>query len=472
MLDNLLNILREGKNKVIYKINDDTITYEECYERVLELANNLKKQGISSVVVYGHKSIDQFVSVLACIVARRCYIPIDLCTPVVRIKEIIRKTGSTLVIKNEELKINEVECLSVEEINDIYQSKSREFKQNNDKAYIIFTSGSMGNSKGVPIGYDNLNHFISWITQLKEFDNCLNLNILSQASYSFDLSVMDIYFSIYKMGKIIAVDEDTKENLIKLYNTIQKEKINFLIMTPTFVKILLLDSYFNEMNFPSIKYMFFCGECLETITVRKIRNRFSKVKVINAYGPTEATCCVSLLEIKDEMLDEEFLPVGLINTSAVKIEIVNDEIILKGSSVFNNYLEFNSINCFKEEKINCYKTGDLGYINGDYLYCKGRMDNQIKYQGYRIELGDIENNLLKINGVREAVAIAKYKDKSNIIRLVKAFVVTEDNLDENDIKNELSTLVPSYMIPKKIVILDRLPYNKNGKYDRKKLSEL
>ena len=243
-------------------------------------------------------------------------------------------------------------------------------------------------------------------------------------------------------------------------------------MTPTFIKMLLIDNNFNEINYPDIKYMFFCGECLEVETAKKIKERFKKIKVINAYGPTEATCFISLTEITNEMLSENYLPVGKIKTSAVKIEIDNNEIILKGKSVFNGYLDLNSNDYYKEKNTNCYKTKDIGLINNNYLYCKGRLDNQIKYQGYRIELEDIENNLLKIKGIKEAVAVAKYKDNTNIVKLIKAFIVLDNNITEHEIKKELSKLIPNYMIPKTIVIIDKIPTNNNGKYDRKKLSTL
>lgn len=473
MLDKLLETLKNGKDKILYKIKNESITYNECYKRVLELSENLTKQGSSPVILYGEKSINQFISILSCIVAKRCYIPIDTYTPINRIEEIIKLSKSTLIIRNNFIEVNKnIENLNINEINYKYKNKTEKYNIDNKLAYIIFTSGSTGKSKGVPITYDNLNHFIKWIMNLEEFKNCSNLNVLSQASFSFDLSVMDIYFSIYKNCTIIAVDNDVKENLNKLYNTIKNEKINFLIMTPTFIKLLLLDNYFEENNFLDIKYMFFCGECLEVTTVKKIKDRFSNISIINAYGPTEATCCVSLLEIKDEMLEKDYLPVGKLDTSSVKVNILNNEIILKGKSVFDGYLGKNTNNCFKKYENNCYKTGDLGSIKNNYLYCNGRIDNQIKYQGYRIELGDIENNLLKISGIRESVVIAKTKDNSNVIRLIKAFVVLDKNLPEKDIKDELLKYIPNYMIPKKIVILDKMPINKNGKYDRKKLNEL
>jgi len=181
---------------------------------------------------------------------------------------------------------------------------------------------------------------------------------------------------------------------------------------------------------------------------------------------------VSLIEITENMLENKVLPVGKISTSAINISILNNEIILKGKSVFEGYLNKTSNNYYKEENINCYKTGDIGYIKEDYLYCSGRIDNQIKYKGYRIELGDIENNLLKIKEIREAVVICKYKENSNVVRLIKAFITLQSNTTEEKIKEKLNKLIPQYMIPKKIVVVDKIPVNNNGKYDRKKLSEL
>ena len=472
MLNNLLFILKEGKDKILYKINNDIITYEEAYYKVLELSNNLKKQGTSSIIIYGHKNINQFISILSCIVAKRCYIPIDLCTPTSRIKEIIKKTDTTLLIKNEPIEINSIESLTVEEVNHKYKNSNKEYKQSNKYAYIIFTSGSTGNSKGVPITYQNLNNFINWITKTKELKQCKNINILSQASFSFDLSVMDIYFSIYKKNTIIAIEDNSNNSLNNTLKTIKKEKINLPIMTPTFVKMLLLDNNFNRENYPDINNMFFCGECLETVVAKKIKERFSQVMLINAYGPTEATCCVTLTEITNNMLCLDYLPVGRISTSACKIEIENNEIILKGKSVFQGYLDINSDNYYKENNINCYKTKDLGYIKNDLLYCTGRLDNQIKYLGYRIELGDIENNLLKLKEIREAVVVAKYKENTNIVKLIKAYIVLNDNINKEEIKEKLKKLLPHYMIPKVIEILDTIPVNNNGKYDRKKLSKL
>ena len=106
------------------------------------------------------------------------------------------------------------------------------------------------------------------------------------------------------------------------------------------------------------------------------------------------------------------------------------------------------------------------------LYCRGRKDNQIKYKGYRIELGDIENNLLKVDGVKETVVVAKLKEDQITVKLIKAYIVVDKNIDITYVKRKLKEMLPEYMMPKTIEILEKIPINNNGKYDRKKLKEL
>ena len=237
MLDNMLNILKNGGNRIFYKINDNEITYSTCYKRVIELSDVLERQGNSPVIVYGHKSIDQVISILACIVSRRCYIPIDIYTPKKRIQEIINNSKASLIIKNEELEINSLECSTINDLKNKYINKDKYITNNNKNAYIIYTSGSTGKSKGVPITYKNLNNFIKWIINDNYFKNCSYPVVLSTASFSFDLSVMDLYFSIYKKASIIGVDKDTKNNISNMYKIIKdNKKILFIVFT---IKIII-----------------------------------------------------------------------------------------------------------------------------------------------------------------------------------------------------------------------------------------
>lgn len=147
MISNLLTILKDGKDSILYEIGDKKVTYEETYYKVRELADNLKKQGNNPVILYGHKNIEQFVSILACITAKRSYIPIDLCTPIKRIDEIIKLSDASLLIKNEDIKIDTIESLTLDELSNKYNIVDTYYEIDNNIAYIIFTSGSTGISK-------------------------------------------------------------------------------------------------------------------------------------------------------------------------------------------------------------------------------------------------------------------------------------------------------------------------------------
>lgn len=462
--------VEKNPNKIAYKVNNDSITYDELWSCAYNYAQFLKRQDNTPVIIYGHKDIYVVISILACLIANRTYVPVGLCTPLYRIKKIVNITKSTLIITDENISIDNVDCCSLK---DLEKYKDNAIKDcNSDIAYMIFTSGSTGEPKGVPISKKNLNNFIDWICNLKPLDTYENINVLNQASFSFDLSVADFYYSICNGNTLIAYDSDTQEEYDKLFDLFKNDKITVAVMTPTFMKLCLINDEFKEENYPDFKCVYFCGELLENKTVKLIFEKFPNLQIINAYGPTEATSAVSGILITKEILEkEELLPVGEVNTFATQIEIINDEIVLKGDSVFGGYLGDYIGGFYKERNVNCYRTGDIGFIKNNKLYCKGRLDNQIKFKGYRIELSDIEYNINQISGVKECAVVAKYND-NGVVKTVKAFVTVESGVDVEYIKNNLRSRIPGYMMPKTIKIIDKLPINQNGKIDRKVLSSI
>ncbi len=468
ILNQIKKIVKLNPTKIAYKVNNDKITYQELWDLSNKYANNLKREGTSPVIIYGHKEINVVISIIACIIANRTYIPIGICTPLNRLKEIIKLTNSSLILTDNPLKIEGINCSNLSNLEQYKNNDIKEIK--NDIVYIIFTSGSTGLPKGVPISKTNLNNFIEWISHLKPLCDYQNISVLNQASFSFDLSVADFYYSLCNGHTLVAFDGDMNTNYDKIFEVMKD--INVAVMTPTFMKLCLLNSSFNAENYPNFKCVYFCGESLEPQTVQKLYKVFPQLKVLNAYGPTEATSAVASILITKEMANSlKLLPVGETKNFATEIEIKSSEIILKGKSVFNGYLGNIKGGYYKENNINCYKTGDLGYIKDQKLYCQGRKDRQVKYKGYRIELDDIEYHLNLIKGVKECAVIAKYNENM-LVKTIKAFVVLEDKLDINHLKGELAKYLPKYMIPKTIKIIPKLPINQNGKIDRKALSEL
>lgn len=452
--------------KTAYKVNGESVTYGGLWLNAEKQARLLEKQGNSPVIIFGHKEPFVIESIVACLIAGRAYVPVDVSTPFKRVEQIAAATGSTLILTREEIRIENCDSLRPEDLKRYEQNAV--FAQKGDIAYIIFTSGSTGEPKGVPVFNDSLCNFVDWISGLHPLCEYKNINVLNTANFSFDLSVADLFYALCNGHTLIAADKSAREEPVKLFSLLKE--INVAVMTPTFAKFCLLDSDFNGSVFPGLKCIYFCGEALEPKTAKKLLAAFPGIKILNAYGPTEATCSVSAAPITEKEADGmDILPVGVKNHFAAGIEIEDGEIVLKGRSVFGGYLNGVPGGHFTEGGVNCYRTGDLGGFEGDFLFCRGRKDSQIKYKGYRIELGDIENNIKKIDGVTDCAVIAK-RGGENAVRTIKAFV-SGDGIDSDTIKTELKKRLPEYMIPKTVVITD-LPVNENGKIDRKALSEL
>ena len=310
----------------------------------------------------------------------------------------------------------------------------------------------------------NLDNFVNWISSLKPLCDYKNISVLNQANFSFDLSVADIYYSLCNGHTLVALDNKI-DDYHYIFETLKS--VDVMVITPTFIKMCLTNIEFNCMNYSRLKCIYFCGELLDKNVVKKLFDRFTNLEIINAYGPTEATSAVCAVNITKDMLDLEILPVGIISRAATNIKIEDKEIILQGKSVFSGYLNNIKGGYYKENGIDCYKTHDIGYIKDDKLYCRGRIDNQIKYKGYRIEIEDIENNIKEINGVNDCIVVPIYKN--NIVTSIKAYVTLTENIDSDYIKKELEQLIPKYMMPRTILIIENMPLNDNGKVDRKRL---
>lgn len=466
MKDKLERIATHPTGHVAYICGEDHLTYGTLWQEASMAANRLRRQGSSPVVIYGHKEKDVIVSILACLIAQRTYVPVDEGTPLIRIEHILGATQSSLILSRTSLPDLGVECLCLDELEQYDGRPDR--NANSDIAYIIFTSGSTGEPKGVPIPRSNLSHFIDWICTLPPLQTTKNIAVLNQASFSFDLSVADLYYSLVNGHTLVALPrpEDDIFPVIKCYH------VHTAVMTPTFMKLCLLDKDFNEANYPDFSCVYFCGETLEKQTVQKLFTAFPNIRIINAYGPTEATSAVSAIEITPDMFEMGGpLPVGDPSFFATTIEIEEQEIILKGPSVFCGYLSGYTGGYSTDGNMNCYRTGDLGYWKDGLLYCKGRRDHQIKYKGYRIELADIEENIRSLPQIADCVVVPVYTP-DGVVKSIKAFIITSEDTQTQQIKAALSARLPAYMIPRTIKKLDRFPVNQNGKTDRKALMQL
>ena len=469
-MTDLIERIRDAADRypdnIAYIAGERTVSYRDLWQNAAYYAEYLKKQP-SPVIIYGHKEPHVVQSILACILARRTYVPIDSSTPDARLESIIRQTGARIILTERASPSPEASCLRLADLPD-HTDPATEYPPD-EIVYIIFTSGSTGIPKGVPISRTNLNSFVRWMCRLEPLSGYRNIRVLNQASFSFDLSVADLFYSLCSGHTLIAYEGDAMSGTDELFRILHG--VTAAVMTPTFMKLCLFEPGFNAEQYPLLSCVYFCGEILDVKTVRKLFSRFPDLAVLNAYGPTEAASAVCAVRINREMAETmNPLPVGDVHNAATQIEVADGEIILKGPSVFGGYLSGAAGGYYNQDGVNCYRTGDLGRIEDGLLYCFGRKDRQIKFSGYRIELDEIEETIRSLDSVNDCAVIAR-KTADGSVRSIQAYAVT-DETDVTVIRSKLAQILPAYMIPKTIRLVESLPVNANGKTDRKALEQL
>ena len=491
-------------NSTAHVYGGSTITYKELADKSNALASYLIKEyefDKTPIVVYGHKQHEMLIAFLACVKSGHAYIPIDSSLPEERVRDIVNDSGTKLVLNigNSELNFNNTEAKNLEEIKTIINKNIREIPdkkfrvQQEETYYIIYTSGSTGKPKGVQITLSCLESFVNWGLGLCKNSLDKNTIFMNQAPFSFDLSVMDLYLSLASGATLYSIDKSMISNLKLLFENLKTSGISIWVSTPSFAEMCLADRNFSEELLSNLRLFLFCGETLTNSCVAKLHDRFSKASVINTYGPTEATVAITSVDVTKEINEAiSPLPVGKVKSDC-KILILDEkgkeldegekgEIVIVGDSVSIGYYKNNQMTerVFSNYVINgaekrSYRTGDEGYLKNGMLYYSGRIDFQIKLNGYRIELEDIENNLRKVEMVKNAVVIPILKEGK--VQYLASAVVLNNQINEKEfkivmmIKNELKKFLPEYMIPRKIVIRDSLPMTTNGKVDRKILVE-
>lgn len=453
-LDLIRKQAKEHPDRPAYVTGGASLSYRELWDHASRIAAGIRGSS-APVMIYGRKEPYMPCAMLACLMAGRAYVPADRSTPEYRVGKMRELSGCDTVIGvgAPDLGVPAIDPFSFTDAHE----KSFSTPAGGDHAYIMFTSGSTGTPKGVVITRDNLDSFVSWITELEPMRGYRNAAVLNRASFCFDLSVADLYYSLC-CGHTLYASENS-ENALEI---IRENDINVAVLTPTAVKFFLLDPDFNDTACPGLRCVYFCGEQLEPKTAAKLLDRFPGLAILNAYGPTEATSAVCASLIGKEECDAPILPAGDVGTAACGVSAENGEIILSGSSVFKGYLG-------EAPNGRIYRTGDRGEIRGGKLYCLGRLDRQVKFKGYRVEPDDVERNVLMIDGVDDCAVTVRRGADGNV-RYLRAFIT--GTADSDAVRKGLSLLVPDYMIPGSIVKLDSLPQNANGKIDRKALETL
>ncbi len=470
--------VEQWPDRIAYSFRKDRLSYRELWEKSTAFARALQRRQVNTCVLFGGKEKQMPAAMLGSLLAGTTYVPVTESTPPLRLQQILEACRADCVISSRAPVLSSIPWLGAETLCAEGEAISSLQTADDKPAYIIFTSGSTGVPKGVPISRENLDNFTDWILSIPELAAQRNANVLNQASFSFDLSVADLYYALCGGHELHALDPALSMDPAGLHNFWKDAEINVAVVTPTFLKLCLTDPSFCAEEVPALNVVYSCGERLDPGLASKLLKRFPKLTLLNAYGPTEATSAICAIKITKEMTAQQRLPVGTLREAACEIRIENGEIVLKGKSVFSGYLGNSTGGHFLEDGVNCFRTGDIGEVSGNLLYCDGRKDRQIKWKGYRIELDEIERQLAALPGVKSCAVIAKRSSKGDI-RCVKAFVVPEKECQdtekagrEGELRSLLSRSLPEYMIPKSFEFISTLPVNSNGKLDRKELEKM
>lgn len=484
-LDNLTRSFVQSPEQTAFVINNQPYSYSYLQHLIRSIGNDLatKAPGEQRIGVLLDNSIETYASVLALLLDGKTYVPIHPAHPANKNEQIIKQAGLKTILGNKnDARGNEYAGITfiqpVWKENVTYQFPDSYHPS--AEAYILFTSGTTGVPKGVPITFGNIEAFLSSFFEVFH-DLHADDRFLQMFDLTFDLSVMS-YLAPLCIGASVFTLPNEGVKYLNIYTILENREITFALMVPSMIQ--LLQPYFEEISLPALRYSLFCGEALLQSTVQEWQKCIPNASVWNVYGPTEATIfctCYRVNKTTEVKTYNGMVSIGK-EMSSARCIIVDDqlnevprgekgELCIAGSQLTGGYInnpEKNLEAFFEKNGIRFYKTGDICFrdADGDLSYC-GRIDHQVKLQGFRVELSEIEFYAKQcLNGIN-TVAIVRANEKK--IDELHLFTEQTDITDEH-ILELLKTKLPAYMIPQFIHRVTSFPLNANGKIDRKSLS--
>lgn len=521
----------QNQNRIAVVHKSTRLTYQEINIKANQIARLLRKIGVGEgefVGIFKDRDINFLVAILAVYKAGGAYVPIDSTYPLNRIKYMLSDSEIKFVITDCSLlnslsdlvedysKLSSIICLDDVLTKNTLLANKAEFKiyskcdfdhlphdnleHLNDAvtpAYMLYTSGSTGLSKGAIVRHDGaINHIYA---QFDELELRSEFSFLQSAPSSTDISVWQFLAPLLIGGKTIIIDIETVAIAEQLFKVLKSEKITVVELVPTLFGGLL--EYISqlpkhEQALPDLKWMILSGESVSIKWVNKWLEIYPHIRIANAYGPTEAADDITqfivnkplpenqrtvpigkpLANLNLYILDEEMqlLPIG-----------VPGEICVSGIGVGDGYwkneektnLSFvsnpfsNTINSLPGNRRDLiYKTGDLGrWLTDGNIEFLGRIDHQVKIRGFRVELGEIETFLSQHPNVRENVVVVQQGQADNVQLVAYVVAKTEVVPSISELRSFLKEKLPDHTIPSAFVMLENLPLAPSGKVDRKAL---
>ena len=479
ILDPFLTTALKFPENNSFCIDDEYYTYGELIQKISLIAKYLQNNNEKIIGLVAHDDLITYASIFAIWICGKSYVPLNPIIPALRNQNVIEQVGITTILDSKELA--ELITDDFETSINVLRNFSVGSEFDDQLAYIFFTSGSTGTPKGVMISKSNVANFIQAFDAL-EYDINENDRCLQMFDLTFDLSVMSFLVPLLKGACVYTIPKD-RIKYAYIFDLMDDKELSVMLMVPSILNYLR--PYFSEINCPKMRYSLFCGEALDLKIVQEWANCIPNSKINNVYGPTENTIfCTDYPFRRDEENDSfnGVLSIGkpMLNNLTVVFNDENmpasvnerGELCLAGAQLTSGYFKNSKLNLdlFFTTEYNgiptrFYRTGDICLVNesGNITYI-GRKDFQVKIQGFRIELTEIEFYAKKvIHSNYNLIAMAVKNEASNH---EIALIFEAENFDYNIVKDYLTSMLPSYMIPTQFYFINPFPLNINGKIDR------
>jgi len=465
---------------------DESYSYRELHERSNRVARYLQSLGVVPDVIVGvciEPSIEMLVGVLGILKAGGAYLPIDPSHPRDRLALMIEDADVSVVLTQDSLKAllptENLHLVCLDSNWDIVSRSSEQQVSNKsgpgNLAYVIFTSGSTGKPKGVMIHHAAAVNFITSMVRRLEFSE--QDNFLAITRLSFDISVLELLLPLTIGATTVIASRESVVDPDKLIKICQSASISVVQATPVTWRLLLTADW----QGPGVKAL--CGG--EAMPAELAIDLFHTAgRVWNMYGPTETTVWSTYYEITDpeapvligQPIDNTQCYLLDAQLQAVPVGVAG-ELYIGGAGVTLGYLNRPELTAqhfvpdpFSDApNAKMFRTGDFARYHADgNIEHLGRNDGQVKIRGFRIELGEIEAAIGAHNGVRETVVLVSEQQAGNP-RLIAYVIFEDDKTTTEQLRKELQTRLPDYMLPQHIMVLERFPTTTSGKVDRKAL---
>jgi amino acid adenylation domain-containing protein len=476
-------------SNVAVVFDNKQLIYRELNKKSNQLARCLQSKGVKPDAVVGiclGHSLEMIVGLLGILKAGGAYVPFDPSYPQDRISYMLENTDCKIVLSQEHIELpkTDTEIINLDADWDKIENESpdnaKSKVKSNNLAYVIYTSGSTGRPKGVCVEHNMIINTLFWRKIYYNLNH--RHSLLLTSSFAFDSSVEIIWGSLISCSKLIIIPKEQITNFIYWSEILRNEENINLLMIPSLYKIFL-ENYHGK--FDNIKSITIAGESFSKDIVLDHFQKHNSVQLFNEYGPTENSVCTSVYKFNKDV-SNVLIGKPIYNTKIFILDNshnlqpigISGELYISGDGLAREYLkhpEYTKEKFIKnpfsvDQNSRLFKTGDLArFLPDGNIEFIGRIDNQVKIRGFRIELGEIESTIQKIEIIKDCVVVVKEKNPGNK-RLV-AYVVSDGELNVQELRDKLSKSLPDYMVPSFFVSLEKIPLSPNGKIDKKALPE-